>query len=55
MGLENASIYMHRRDSVWNYQFIADHFASKDTTKKDSAAKAIALNIQKVDLKKCAL
>lgn len=52
VGLENASIYMHRRDSVWNYQFIADHFASKDTTKKDSAAKAIALNIQKVDLKK---
>lgn len=51
IGLEDAVIKMHRSDSVWNYQFIADYFSSsapKDTTKK----KGIILDIKKVDLKK---
>jgi hypothetical protein len=35
--LDNAIINMHRSDSVWNYQFILDYFASpkKSTGKKD--------------------
>ncbi|HRI20866.1 MAG TPA: hypothetical protein PLA68_07920, partial [Panacibacter sp.] len=57
IGLEDAVINMHRKDSIWNYRFIADYFSSaatKDTliNTKDTAAKSIALNIQKVDLKK---
>ena len=28
IGLENATVYLHRYDSVWNYQFLADYFAS---------------------------
>ncbi|NNV57973.1 hypothetical protein GD597_21090 [Panacibacter sp. KCS-6] len=51
IGLEDAKINLHRKDSVWNYAFIADHFASPKTV-KDSVPKTIALNIQKIDLKK---
>ena len=58
IGLEDAVINMHRKDSVWNYQFIADNFSAPATAKniaeiKDTAAKKkIAFNIQKIDLKK---
>ncbi|QEC68516.1 hypothetical protein FRZ67_14825 [Panacibacter ginsenosidivorans] len=51
IGLENALIKMNRKDSVWNYQFIADHFASSDTTTSKDG-KNITLNLQKIDLKK---
>lgn len=54
IGLENARINMHRRDSVWNYQFLIDYF-SGTSTKKDTSAKKIILNIQKIDLKKVTL
>lgn len=50
VGLEDAVIYTHRKDSVWNYQFIADHFASSDTTSKKKKSR-LALNLKKVDLK----
>lgn len=49
IGLENAVIKLQRKDSVWNYQFIANYFASPTPKKKNS--KAIELNIKKVDLK----
>ena len=52
IGLENAMINIHRRDSVWNYQFLVDYFSKSSKTKKDTSASNIALNIQKVDLKK---
>ena len=52
IGLENALIDLNRKDSVWNYQFIVDHFASADTAKKTKSGKTITLNLQKVDLKK---
>ncbi|CAN5500480.1 hypothetical protein BH10BAC2_BH10BAC2_28570 [soil metagenome] len=51
IGLENALIDINRKDSVWNYQFIVDHFASNDTS-KNTSGKSIVLNLQKVDLKK---
>src|SRR4051812_11496701 len=35
IGLENAIILLHRRDSVWNYQFIVDHFSSPPDTAKN--------------------
>ena len=43
IGLEKASIYLHRKSPIWNYQFIVDHFKSKDTSKSSS---------QQYDLKK---
>lgn len=30
LGLDNAVVNMNRTDSVWNYQFIVDYFASPD-------------------------
>jgi hypothetical protein len=43
IGLEKAKIYLHRKTPVWNYQFIVDHFSSKDTSKSPG---------QQFDLKK---
>ncbi len=34
IGLEKASIYLHRKTPIWNYQFIVDHFQSKDSNSK---------------------
>src|ERR1700684_885569 len=48
IGLEDAVINQQRSDSVWNYQFIIDHF-SKPQSKKHS--QKIVLKIQKIDLK----
>ena len=48
-GLEDALIYLHRRDSVWNYQFIADQLASTDTTKTNN--KSIKFGLEKIDFK----
>jgi hypothetical protein len=50
VGLEDAVIKQYRKDSVWNFQFIIDHFASTDTLpKKDKPT--LALNLKKLDLK----
>ncbi|RFM25568.1 translocation/assembly module TamB domain-containing protein [Deminuibacter soli] len=51
IGLEDALIKQNRHDSVWNYQFIADYFASSDTTPKKPKQKGIQLNLKKIDLK----
>jgi hypothetical protein len=32
LGLEDARIFLYRKDSNWNYQFLADYFSSGDTT-----------------------
>lgn len=48
IGLEDAVIKMNRKDSVWNYAYIADYFSSSDTTKKSSG---INLNLKKLDFK----
>lgn len=49
IGLENAVIKLQRKDSVWNYQFIEDYFASPGTKKKKQGG--IALSFKKIDLK----
>ncbi|HWB25249.1 MAG TPA: translocation/assembly module TamB domain-containing protein [Chitinophagaceae bacterium] len=52
IGLEDAVIKQQRKDSVWNYQFLADYFSSSDTAiKKDSSKKSIVFNFKKIDLK----
>ncbi|MBN8836273.1 MAG: translocation/assembly module TamB domain-containing protein [Sphingobacteriia bacterium] len=50
IGLENAVIKLQRKDSTWNYQFIADHFSSPKSNKKKTGG-GLELNIKKVDLK----
>lgn len=50
IGLEDAVIKLQRtKDSIWNYQFIADYFAS-DKPKQNKSG-GIDLNIKKIDLK----
>lgn len=52
IGLEDAVIKLQRSDSVWNYQFIADYFASPSPSpKKKSSGGGIELNLKKLDLK----
>ena len=48
IGLEDALINLNRKDSVWNYQFIADYFATPNPTEKSGGLK---LNLKKIDLK----
>ena len=49
IGLEDAVINQQRTDSVWNYQFLIDHFTKPQKSKKHS--KKIILKIQKIDFK----
>lgn len=49
IGLDNASIYLHRKDSTWNYQFIANYFGSASST-KTKKKKNIQLDIREIDL-----
>ncbi|ULQ57066.1 translocation/assembly module TamB [Flavihumibacter rivuli] len=49
IGLENTVVYLHRRDSVWNYQFLVDYFSSPTPSKKDK--QPIELSLRTVDLK----
>jgi TamB, inner membrane protein subunit of TAM complex len=47
IGLNNAVIYAHRRDSVWNYQFLVDYFSAPASSKK---SQPINLVIKTIDL-----
>ncbi len=49
IGLEDAIIKLQRKDSVWNYRFIADHFSSAPSTKKKQSS--FELNLKKINLK----
>jgi hypothetical protein len=46
IGLENAFIHLNRKDSVWNYQFLADYFASPSTGQKKRSG--IEFDLKKV-------
>lgn len=47
-GLQDAVIKLKRTDSVWNYQFLIDYFA---TDKPTDTATQVKLNLKKVDIK----
>jgi|GEM_PF-61699 len=49
IGLEDANIKMYRRDSIWNYGFLADYFASPGPKKEKK--NNIELSLKKVDMK----
>ena len=48
IGLQDAVINIGRKDSVWNYGFLADYFASPTPKKKGDG---LNFDIKKVDLK----
>ncbi|WP_439515935.1 translocation/assembly module TamB domain-containing protein [Sediminibacterium sp.] len=48
-GLMDAVIKINRKDSVWNYQYIVDHFASPSPSKKKKGG--LELDLKKIDLK----
>lgn len=49
LGLENVQFYMHRTDSVWNYQFLIDYFSSPSSGKKQKGT--IHLGLKKLQFK----
>lgn len=49
IGLEDATIDLHRTDSTWNYQFIADYFGSSSPSEKKK--KKVMLLLDRVDMK----
>jgi len=50
VGLENSVIKLQRKDSTWNYQFIADYFTPSSTANKKSGS-GIEFNLKKLSLK----
>lgn len=54
ISLEQTNFYLHRSDSVWNYQFLVDYFsspsASKDTTKQQTNLKLKDIELKQIRL-----
>ncbi|MBX9784023.1 MAG: translocation/assembly module TamB [Chitinophagaceae bacterium] len=48
VGLEQTTVYLHRKDSVWNYQFLVDYFSSPSTGSKK---KGMQLSLEQLELK----
>ncbi len=48
IGVEDATIHLHRTDSVWNYQFLADYFSSPPSARDK---KQITLLLKEISLK----
>ena len=48
IGLEDAMVNMHRTDSVWNYNFLTEYFATPPSASKQAG---IQLVLKKVELK----
>ena len=49
IALDDAIIHLNRKDSTWNYQFIADYF-SNPKKKTDTSKNVIRLDLKTVDL-----
>ena len=49
LGLENTQFYLHRKDSVWNYQFLVDYFSSPTSGQKQKST--IDLSLKKLQFK----
>jgi hypothetical protein len=47
IGLNDTYIHLYRRDSVWNYQFLADYFGTGTSQEK----KTIQLLLRNIDIK----
>ncbi|MBC7850076.1 MAG: translocation/assembly module TamB domain-containing protein [Chitinophagaceae bacterium] len=47
VGLRDATIYLNRNDSIWNYQFLIDYFSSGK--QKKEASQPISLDLKKLE------
>ena len=54
IGLEDATIFFNRTDSVWNYQFLDDYFGTPANPNKKKKSAGIQFNLQKIDLQNVA-
>jgi hypothetical protein len=52
IGLEDATIRLHRTDSVWNFQFLVDYFSSpsKSKTVEKDSTQPVELDLKRLDL-----
>lgn len=50
IGLENATVFLHRTDSVWNYQFLQDYFSSPPKARRDTTPEMLSLDLKEMDL-----
>lgn len=48
ISVEQTTVFLHRADSIWNYQFLLDYFSSPGT--KDTTKKGIQLSLKKAEL-----
>ena len=48
IGLDDASIYLRRKDATWNYQFVIDKISNTDTAYTSGGG--IYFNLKRVDL-----
>ena len=49
IALDDAVVYLNRKDSTWNYQFLVDYFSSPKK-KTDTSQNVIKLDLKTVDL-----
>ena len=47
--LNDAYINLHRKDSIWNYQFLIDHFSSNTQTQQKKST--LRFNLKKIECK----
>ena len=51
LGLDDAYINLYRKDSVWNYQFIVDHFTPATPSKPSTKKSNLTFDLKKLDFK----
>ncbi len=49
IGLDDATIYLNRKDSVWNYQFLVDYFSSPTPKQKTDSAIALSFDVMELN------
>jgi hypothetical protein len=52
VGLKDAVIHLQRTDSIWNYQFLIDHFSRPSTTRQPSN---VTLKLSRLELENVAV
>lgn len=48
IGLDDATINLNRKDSVWNYQFLVDYFSGPQSN--DTTSGSTNINLEKIEL-----
>lgn len=51
IGLDDAIINLHRTDSVWNYNFLADYFSGSGKKKTDTSTGSVDLDLKVINFK----